>query len=105
MSRVASASAGSMTPTSTFGSVGSGSLKGIFLAPIVARVAVVPGVPIVPTPTSFLPRVAGEDEGGGSNSWNDWSLWNDLLSRFHLRQISSHVTLHQLVLVIRRKTA
>jgi hypothetical protein len=32
----------------------------------------VPSVPVVPTPTSFLPRVAGEDEGRG---------WNDLNAR------------------------
>jgi hypothetical protein len=38
----------------------------------------VPIVPVVPTPTSFLPRVAGEDEGRGSNDWNGW---NDLNAR------------------------
>src|SRR5919109_27432 len=26
------------------------------------------------SPTSFLPRVAGEDEGGGSNHWNFWNM-------------------------------
>jgi hypothetical protein len=32
----------------------------------------------VQTSTSFLPRDAGEDEGGGLNDWNDW---NDLNAR------------------------
>jgi len=36
----------------------------------------VPAVQIVPAPTSFLPRVAGEDEGGGLNGLNDWNVWN-----------------------------
>ena len=47
----------------------------------------VPNVPIVQavqTPTSFLPRVAGEEslsrvssrEGGGWNDWNGWNNWN-----------------------------
>jgi hypothetical protein len=27
------------------------------------------------SPTSFLTRDAGEDEGG---EWNDWNYWNDL---------------------------
>jgi hypothetical protein len=26
------------------------------------------------SPTSFLPRVAGEDEGGGLNVLNDWNI-------------------------------
>jgi hypothetical protein len=33
----------------------------------------------VPTPTSFLPRDAGEDKGGGLNGaqrLNDWNDWN-----------------------------
>ncbi len=30
-------------------------------------------------PISFLPRVAGEDEGGGLNDWNFWNEWNELL--------------------------
>jgi len=30
----------------------------------------------VPTPTSFLPRDAGEDEGGGLNDLNDWNGLN-----------------------------
>jgi hypothetical protein len=43
----------------------------------------VQAVPIVPAPTSFLPRVAGEDEGRGLNGaqrligLNDWNSWND----------------------------
>jgi len=37
----------------------------------------VPYVPIVSAPTSFLPRVTGEDEGGGSNTWNNWNPWNE----------------------------
>ena len=36
----------------------------------------VPTVPAVPTPTSLLPRDAGEDKSGGSNDWNDWNRWN-----------------------------
>src|SRR5262245_4822833 len=35
-----------------------------------SRVPIVPTVPIVAAPTSFLPRAAGEDEGGGWNIWN-----------------------------------
>ena len=27
-------------------------------------------------PASILPRVAGEDEGGGLNDWNDWNGLN-----------------------------
>jgi hypothetical protein len=30
-------------------------------------------------PISFLPRVAGEDEGGGLNDWNFLNEWNPLL--------------------------
>ena len=36
-------------------------------------VSTVPEVPIVAAPTSFLPRLAGEDEGGGLNFWNNWN--------------------------------
>jgi len=38
----------------------------------------VPNVPIVQavqTLSVILPRVAGEERGGG---WNDWNGWNDL---------------------------
>jgi hypothetical protein len=28
------------------------------------------------SPTSFLPRVAGEDEGGGLNDWNGLNVLN-----------------------------
>jgi hypothetical protein len=45
-------------------------------------VQAVPIVPMVPAPTSFLPRVAEEDEGRGLNGlnvWNDWNAWrNDM---------------------------
>jgi hypothetical protein len=38
----------------------------------------VPNVQAVQTPTYFLPRDAGEDEGGGLNDWNEL---NDLNGR------------------------
>jgi hypothetical protein len=37
-------------------------------------VSVVPNVPIVPTPTSLLPRDAGEDKGGGLNGLTDLNV-------------------------------
>jgi hypothetical protein len=48
------------------------------MGPCLSRVPFVPivqVVQVVQAPTSFLPRVAGEDEGGGLN---DWNFLNDL---------------------------
>jgi hypothetical protein len=39
-------------------------------------VQMVQNVQSVQAPTSFLPRVAGEDEAGGWNDLNDWNDWN-----------------------------
>src|SRR5574341_1911681 len=101
MSRVASASAGSMTPTSIFGSVGSGSLKGISLLPHLGFQSFKPFQSFQPPPSSS-PRDAGEERGGGLNGLNVLNDWNVFISRFHLRQISRQITLHHFVLVVRR---
>src|SRR5688572_7748056 len=101
MSRVASASAANMTPTSMFGSVGSGSLKGMSFLHAFQSFKWFQSF----QPPPLSPRVAGEDEGGGLNRWNGWNLWNGFVSCFHLGQIPSQIALHQIVLVVRRKTA
>src|SRR6266508_4292992 len=108
MSRAASASAGRTTPTSMFGSVGSGSLKGISRS-FVARVQVVQllrsvqtvsEVSVVRTSDSFPPLRRG---GGLRRELNDLNVLNRLnvfISYIHLRQISLQITFHHLVLVV-----
>src|SRR6266545_7452083 len=113
MSPAASASAGRTTPTSMFGSVGSGSLKGISRS-FVARVQVVQAVQllrsvqtvsevsVVRTSDSFPPLRRG---GGLRRELNDLNVLNCLnvfISLLHLRQISRQITLQHLVLVVRR---
>src|SRR5215472_17521231 len=46
--------------------------------PPVQAVPAVQSLRSVQAPTSFLPRVAGEERGGGLNGlnyWNDWNQW------------------------------
>jgi hypothetical protein len=51
---------------------------------------------VLKSPTSFLPRVAGEDEGG----WNHCNFWNDWNQQTFVRQRPTDFATQSLLLIV-----